>query len=401
MSFCQLPPEQLRIGHPTPFGLLDAEGRLLMARGAVIESAAHREQLLERGVYVDEKETEAYGRAMAGKLDSMLQQNELLGRIAQAQPDTAVVDAASPTRRHADPLAALSDLQMHAGKLLREAPGSDFKAHLCKVHDELFGLLDGDPDTALLLLINATTSEVREYSATHAMLVAVVCDLASRHLADWPVERCEPLRCAALTMNMAMTALQDTLALQTTPPTAQQRAQIDSHAERAVQGLEAAGIDDALWIEAVRQHHNALPGPLAELPPAMQLARLIQRADIFAARLSPRRQRAALSGTDAARAAYLDERKQADEAGAAIVKATGIYPPGSFVRLVDGEVAVVLRRGRRANEPWVASVLGRTGMPLGEPALRNTQLARHAVSAGVAPQDVRLRLNLPRLLRLL
>jgi hypothetical protein len=117
--------------------------------------------------------------------------------------------------------------------------------------------------------------------------------------------------------------------------------------------------------------------------------------------MSPRRQRAALSGTDAARAAYLDERRQADEAGTAIVKATGIYPPGSFVRLASGEVAVVLRRGRRANQPWVASVLGRSGLPLGEPALRDSQLARHAVVAGVAPQDMRLRLNLPRLLRLL
>jgi hypothetical protein len=401
MSVCQLPPEQLRIGHPTPFGLLDAEGRLLMARGAVIESAAHREQLLERGVYVDEQDTEAYSRAMAGKLDSMVNQNELLGRIAQAQPDAATHEAVHAARKHADPMGAFSDLQMHAGKLLREAPGADFKARLRKLQDELFGLLNGDADVALLVLISATTSEVREYSATHAMLVAVVCELAARNLPDWPAERHESLRCAALTMNMAMTALQDTLALQTTPPTAQQRAQIASHAERAAQGLEAAGIDDALWVEAVRQHHSALPGSLAELPPAMQIARLIHRADIFAARLSPRRQRAALSGMAAARAAYLDERQQADEAGAAIVKATGIYPPGSFVRLASGEVAVVLRRGRRANQPWVASVLGSTGMPLGEPALRNTQLARYAVSAGVAPQDVRLRLNMPRLLRLL
>ncbi len=401
MPVSQLPPEQLRIGHPTPFGLFDADGHLLMARGVVIESAAHRQQLIERGVYVDQQDSEAYCRSMAGKLDSMLRQNELLGRIAQAHPDAAEIEAALPARRAADPLAAFSDMQMHVGKLLREAPQADFATRLRKVQDELFALVNGDADIALLLLIDATTSELRQYSATHAMLVAVVCELAARHLPNWPAEWREPLRCAALTMNMAMTALQDTLALQASPPNPHQRAQIDSHAERAAQGLQAAGAGDALWIDAVRHHHASPPGPLSALPPARQLARLIQRADIFAARLSPRSRRAALSGAAAAKAAYLDERQQADEAGAAIIKATGIYPPGSYVRLASGEVAVVLRRGSRANEPLVASVLSRAGTPLGEPSLRNTRLAQYAVSAGVSPQDVRLRLNLERLLRLL
>ena len=118
--------------------------------------------------------------------------------------------------------------------------------------------------------------------------------------------------------------------------------------------MAACGVDDALWIEAVRHHHDAPPGPLAGRLPGQQLARLIKRADIFAARLSPRRRRSALSGAAAAKAAYLDERQQPDDAGAAIVKATGIYPPGSYVRLASGETAVVMRRGARANEPRVA-----------------------------------------------
>lgn len=400
MPVCHLPPEQLRIGQPTDFGLLDASGQLLMAPGTVIASEAHRQQLLDRGVYIDVQDSETYSRAMGGKLDSMLRQNELLGRIAHARPDATTMEPAPSTRRPVDPLAAFSDLQMHAGKLLREAPQADFTARLRKVQHELFSLVNGDADTALLLLVDATTSELRQYSVTHAMLVAVVCDMAARKLPGWPAEWREPLRCAALTMNMAMTALQDTLALQTSPPNAHQRAQIDSHAERAAQSLQASGVDDALWIDAVSHHHDSPPGPLSALPPARQLARLIQRADIFAARLSPRSKRAALSGAAAAKAAYLDERQQADEAGAAIIKATGIYPPGSFVRLASGEVAVVLRRGPRANEPLVASVLSRASTPLGEPVLRNTRLAQHAVSAGVSPQDVRLRLNLERLLRL-
>lgn len=401
MPVCQLSPDDLRVGHPTPFGLLDANGHLLMARGAMIESDAHREQLIARGLFVDEQANQEYRRAMAGKVDAMLRHNDLLGDIADAQPGPAAPAAAAPARRPTDPLAAVAELQLHAGKLLREPPQADFVARLRKVEQDLFALLEADPDVALLVLIDVTTNEMRHYSVTHAMLVTLVCELAVRHLPAVPAAARQPLRCAALTMNMAMTALQDTLAIQPSPPDPAQRAQITSHALRAAHALKLAGVDEPLWVEAVRHHHDAPPGPLATLPPAMQLARLIQRADIFAARLSPRRKRAALSGAAAAQAAYLDERKQPDEAGSAIIKATGIYPPGSFVRLASGEVAVVLRRGTRANEPLVASVLSRAGTLLGEPALRDTHQSKHAVTAGVAPHDVKLRLNLERLLQLL
>jgi HD-GYP domain-containing protein (c-di-GMP phosphodiesterase class II) len=394
--------EQLRVGHPIPFGLVDASGQLLMARGAVIESDAHRELLVARGVYVEGHEVGAYQRALTSKLGALLLDDQPLGRIAQAVPDAAeMASHTTVARRYADPLDAVRDLQMHLGKLLRDKPEADFQRRLHRQADALFALAEHEPDSTLLILIDATSSEARDYSATHAMLVAVVCDLAARHLPGWTAERRATLRCAALTMNIAMTTLQDILAQQPVPPDAQQRRLIDSHAEHGAEMLQAGGVNDALWIEAVRHHHAAPSGPLADLPEAQQLARLIKRADIYAARLSPRRKRSALSGAAAAKATYLDEHGQPDDAGAAIVKATGIYPPGSFVRLASGETAVVMRRGARANEPLVACVINRSGTTVAEPALRNTRLAQCAVTAGVAPEEVRLRLNLERLLRLL
>ena len=52
------------------------------------------------------------------------------------------------------------------------------------------------------------------------------------------------------------------------------------------------------------------------------------------------------------------------------MRALGIQPPGSFVRLANGETGVVLRRGARANEPRVASLVNRDGAPMGVPAVR-------------------------------
>lgn len=388
----------MRLGTPLPFALRDANGALLAARGTVIRTDEHLQRLSARDLYLDTTDSENLARAVAGKVDSMVRQNALLGRIAEATPGGAA--AASTARRMEDPTNIWSSLQTRASVLLHDTPGSDFTPRLVALQAEMLEMLDRDTDFALLILIQGTASESRNYSVIHALLVAAVCELAARHLVAWPPAWREPLRCAALTMNIAMTTLQDTLALQEAAPTPQQRALIDSHPALAAQSLRDCGVADDLWIEAVAQHHATRAGKLAELPDAVQLARLIQRADIFAARLSRRRTRHALSGMAAAKATYLDENRQADEAGAAIIKATGIYPPGSFVRLASGEIAVVLRRGRLANEPVVASVISAAGLPLGDPARRDTRSADHAVTAGVAPQDVRLHLNLEKLLSL-
>ena len=89
MAVIQLPPTALRVGHPVPFALRDASGHLLVPRGGVVDSEALRQQLITRGIYVDKIDSGQFKKAMAGKLDSMLRQNALLGQIAQAQPDAS------------------------------------------------------------------------------------------------------------------------------------------------------------------------------------------------------------------------------------------------------------------------------------------------------------------------
>lgn len=400
MAVVQLPPGILRVGHPIPVALRDATGHLLVARGTVLADDAQRQQLLARGIYVDTQDSAQFRKALAGKLDSMLRSNALIGQIARAVPDAEDCGAQAARRRVGDPVAAWNGLLLRASALLHDPPqDGEFVARLQRIDAEALELLETDTDASLLTLIHATTHEAHQYSVTHAVLVAAVCELAARELA-WPADRRAPLRRAALTMNLSMTALQDLLALQDSPLTPRQREAIDGHALRSAALLRERGIADQLWLQAVEQHHVSPAGPLAGLSASLQLARLIQRTDIFAARLAPRRVRQAMAATAAAKAAYLDENQQADAAGAAIIKAVGIYPPGSYVRLANAEVAVVLRRGRRANEPRVASVIGRNGTPLGEPAVRDTRLKPYEVTAGVAPHEVRLRLNLERLMRL-
>jgi HD-GYP domain-containing protein (c-di-GMP phosphodiesterase class II) len=400
MPVIQIPPEILRIGHPAPVSVRDSTGHLLLAKGVMVASEEQRQRLVARALYVDELEGDLLKRAMAGKLDSMLRQNAPLGQIARAQPDGAMMSSPSTPKPGIDPAMAWTNLQMRGRALLQDPPPSDFLPRLHRLQAELLELVEADADLAMLVLVQATTSDAHHYSVTHSVLVAVLCELAARQLPCVTPEWRSSLRCAALTMNISMTALQDQLALQEEPPSARQRALIDDHAQRAVACLREAGVTDLLWLQAVEHHHAALAGPLSAQSPGQQLARLVQRADIFSARLSMRRARPALAASAAVKAAYLDEHQQADEAGKAVIQATGIYPPGSYVKLGSGEVAVVLRRGAHAKTPKVASVISKSGTPLVEPTPRDTRLRPHDVVGGVAPHEVKVRLHMEKLLKL-
>lgn len=238
------------------------------------------------------------------------------------------------------------------------------------------------------------------YSATHSMLVCCVCMVVAREMLRWPASRVQQLGHAALSMNIAMSELQDQLAQQTHPLTAQQIAAVESHAERSEALLRTLGVADPVWLEAVRCHHHRTPGPLAKKTEPQQMARLLQRADIFGARMAPRAARLPMPVTAAMQASYYDEEHQVDEAGAALVKTLGVYPPGAFVRLASQEVGVVVRRGTTATTPKVAVVTNRDGMPTGEPIPRDTGMPPWKVTGVVAFKDVRVKLSLDRLLNL-
>jgi HD-GYP domain-containing protein (c-di-GMP phosphodiesterase class II) len=402
MSVFQLPPDVLRVGEPTPFALRDKTGCLLVPRGLMVSSEDQLQQLAARDLYVDEQDGEALRRAIAGKLDSMVRQNALLGAIAQARPDPMdiVAQAKGAGRRREDPLGDWSSQQLRISAVLHDTTLPDFTGRLTRVQAGLLDLLNNDIDTALLILVHGATQEFRDYSVRHAMLVAVVCELAARHTPAWNEEMRPSLRCAALTMNIAMTQVQNQLAVQDTPVTQPQLDQIDKHGKKGASRMREAGVTDELWLGAVEHHHDTPPGPLANLSAAKQLSRLIQRADIFAARLSPRKKRPAMSATAAAKAVYLDEFQKPDEAGSAIIKAIGLHPPGCLVRLRSGEVALVLRQGKRPTEPVVAAVVNAKGTAIGEPMLRNTALSVHEVVAGVAAHECKVRLSLDRLIKL-
>ena len=399
MNLVRLNIESIQLGQPLPFVLRGADGVLLAQKGYVIRTREDLANLVLRGreLCVDTDESGGSHRAYLAQLQRMLIADTNLGEIA-AMKMTAGEQAAAA--RAGKTLPDWPELQLWATQLLRSPSPSDFGGRFQALHDELARQCEQAPDATLLALIYLSAQETRMYSATHSLLVSCVCMVVAREMLRWPSGRVQLLGQAALSMNIAMTELQDQLAQQTQPLTAVQIAAVESHAERSEALLRHLGVADPLWLEAVRCHHHRTPGPLAKKTEAQQMARLLQRADIFGARLAPRAARWPMPVTAAMQASYSDEEHQGDEAGAALVKTLGVYPPGAFVRLASQEVGVVIRRGTTATTPRVAVVSNRDGMPTGEPIPRDTGMPPWKISGVVAFKDVRVKLPLERLLQL-
>ncbi len=305
-----------------------------------------------------------------------------------------------PVRGH-ELIALWSRLITRLSGSLREPEAATFAATIADIDAELLLLAENDADRAIFVATFLAESEAARYCAAHSLYVALGCHLASSTLDGWDDQRRAQLRSAALTMNVAMAALQDQMARQSEEPTSEQRELIDSHAARGADLLRELGIDDADWLEAVAQHHQVGPGALGSRSPGVEIARLVQRADRLTASHSIRVGRPARAAGDASLAAYLDESKQPDQAGAALVKALGIYPPGSLVRLANGEIAIVMRRGSRADQPQVAAVVREDGMPHLRPTLRDAALPQTKIVGSLAQSATNVRLSLESVLKLM
>jgi len=103
-----------------------------------------------------------------------------------------------------------------------------------------------------------------------------------------------------------------------------------------VDRLQAAGVDDADWLQAVLEHHErpgggGYPNNLAAIG---DIASVLRMADVFMAKISPRTERPALPVLDAARQMFAEA--SGSPLASAIIKEYGIYPPGNFVQLASG-----------------------------------------------------------------
>ncbi|MCD6664321.1 MAG: phosphodiesterase [Comamonas sp.] len=291
--------------------------------------------------------------------------------------------------------AALSALLTHPRLVL----GFTAKTRLCD--QWLQDIVGHDNDAALYLMFQLASTSTVGYSASHALVCATLCHILAQELQLQRHERDSLVR-AAITMNISMTTLQNELALQSEPLSAAQKDAIGLHPQNSVTLLEELDIRDDLWLDVVAAHHHPPPAhtALSSLPTETRLAHILSTIDRYAAMISPRKSRSGRTASDSVREIAGHTGQHEDDVVVALMRTVGLCPPGTFVRLTNGDTAVVLRRSERVNFPLVASVARADGEPLDAPMLYHTVRGQPQVQAALARSAVTTQINHHMMVRL-
>jgi HD-GYP domain-containing protein (c-di-GMP phosphodiesterase class II) len=351
----------IKVGEPLPFRVLDGAGRMLLGQGQRLLSKDQLEMLLERGAWVEKAQAQ-------------------VARLEQSKLNGAMVPS---TYHHRTLFDTWEQRVWQLDGLLRKVLRHEkVAAELGVFADEQLRLIERDADVALYMAVRQDDRRFALYALTHGMHSATVAVLAGKQL-GWSNQQLACVTRAALTMNVSIGELQAILAEQRTAPTVKQMDQIRSHTQRSVQLLRDAGVSDEDWLMTVMDHHErrngkGYPKALIEVG---QLPAVLRAADVYMAKISPRAQRAALAPKAAAR--QLFEEEAGGPVAAALIKPLGVYPPGDLVKLRNGEVAVVIRRGATAAAPLVAAIANKLGKPVVTTTQRDTAQTEFAIDSAL------------------
>jgi HD-GYP domain-containing protein (c-di-GMP phosphodiesterase class II) len=287
-----------------------------------------------------------------------------------------------------DPLVAWKGIQGALAVLLADGPAnSSFSERVVQQAQLVMEVCAKAPDLALAAI---TLVEFRRYSLAHSLHVAVLCELIARR-GDFDEGARLSLCCAALTENIAMIELQQSLYHQDGALSAEQRHVVDQHPMAGARLLQSRGVTDREWLRAVLEHHETQEGtgyPRHIKNPSM-LAVLIHTCDVYASQITGRTYRKAMLAPDAAKKLYLEMAQNTENPFAALlIKEFGMYVPGTFVRLANGEVGVVrARNAETATAPQVSVLISAKGLRHTEPVQRQTASAPEFKVVAVLPRD--------------
>jgi hypothetical protein len=316
---------ELRVGEALPFDFYDANGGLLLAKGAVLESESQIRRLLERGKPTD-------------------------------RADHA---AATPGRSNRPGARSVLRAYLRACDALEKmlpAPEAATEGAVRGMADALLSALDDSADIALACMVFPRSGHPRwARHGVNAALLSALMALAMKK----PRGDAACLAAAALTMDLGL------------PPR-------QGAAPGPAELLRRMGVADPVWLACVEQRHERIDGSGRPLGLAggqvSEDAQILAVADLYLEQAAFFGDRERLLPSQALRALLTSGREFIRaELASYLIRVLGIYPPGSAVRLHNGEIAIVTRRHRSGAPPVAQSVIGPRGAPYSAPVRRETE----------------------------
>lgn len=345
---------QILLGEALHWDIFDTSGNLLLRKGYVVTEADQADSLVERGMYVDALEYQA----------------SLQGLVEPPY----------------DPFHLIESVSANLAFVLAKPPrDGSLQGEIETQAERVAWVAEHSPDTAMAAM---QLADQRNYPAAHGFYTAVMADILAQRL-GWDDDRRISTLCAALTMNLGMQSLQQSLFKQREPLNAEQQKAVDEHPMTGARLLIECGVSDEEWLRAVLEHHErpdgcGYPRKVREIS---EIARLIHVCDCFTAMLSGRSYRPRVTGNAAIKEIFtIFTEANGNSFGAVLTREVGLFPPGTLVKLANGELGVVFQRGRTARTPQIATLVDAKGLRCNKPLLRQSSEETYAIAA-VIPQE--------------
>ncbi|MBD3669596.1 MAG: HD domain-containing protein [Gammaproteobacteria bacterium] len=344
--------EDLVIGEPVPWPLFDQDQRLLAKEGTVITSERQVEALLMRGAM----RYEVVDRSRPRRKKSVPPPNAPPPQPRVLRDYQELAEAL---------MVSFEQLSLDPESLKQEILGIQSLA------ERLVTLVNKDRERALVAL---HLMHEYPYTVIHPVHIAIIAVLMERSLGG-DSDKQISIASAALTQNLAMNDLQEELHTQLFPPDEEQRETIQNHPIKTVEMLQAAGVTDELWLKTVLQHHESEDGggyPLGlQGENILTEARIIALADRYTAMAFERPFRETRGPRAVLQTFYNESQMNKRKLPLLFIQQMGVYPPGLFVRLQNGETGMVVKRVGPNGKPLVVSYLNPRGGAYEPPQLRD------------------------------
>ncbi|MGE5468098.1 MAG: HD-GYP domain-containing protein [Ignavibacteria bacterium] len=332
---------EIQVGQPLPWDVFDAKGLLLLRRGSVIDSQYALERLVGDGLFLSEKDSR--------------------------EP------AARPVEQKPSALQFLMDARRLFGAAHDMNAAQEFPVRMRRIAHLVDKACETSTEVAIASIL---LLQEGSYVARHQINAAVVANLLGRGF-GLGADQIRGMTAAALTMNVSMYEIQDKLNEVRGPLSEKLRELIAAHPEQSAQRLRKLGIEDPFWLTCVAHHHECENG--AGYPKGLSgeeiehCAKIIALADRYCAQVSQRRYRPARTPSAALKEIYAGKGGELNATIVAqLVRVVGLHPPGTIVRMRNGEIGVVIEATDNPDSPLAYALLGPSGAALTAPVLRRT-----------------------------
>ena len=352
--------EDVTLGEPIPWNVYSSQGMLLLKKGLRVHSEDKLNQLLACELFRDTEE----------------QADEI------TEPAATSLSELKQRCRH--PFDAINGSTQQLDAVLKQLKQRTIGSHE-KIRDiatDISVLTSKSPDCCLGAV---HLYYPHSYSLMQPIYSAVMCSLTARVL-KYSEQQTNTLCAAALTSNLGMFDYQDKLNNQPTSLRENQRRRLLLHPQLSVRMLRSSGVEDSEWLEMVLQHHERADGtgyPFAIDAGSIHPGSIIiSLADSYLAMISQRSYRPAVHPNNALKEIYKLANKDDQTSFLAFIKTLGVFPPGSYVKLENGEIAVVTARSAQDSlKCKVVSICNQDHQVFPSPIVRDTSQARFAIDS--------------------